>query len=189
MGAYPQIRHGVTPQKAGHHGQARNTFSSFQFRVFPIPASRPMPSGFFMCMALPPTENTRPEVHRSHGRRASQAGRSSPNGHQPEPVKNSWSALAAQTPNGHAGGSTEPNAGARQTLRTVWSGGQVCAKPYKSLHIFHIEATSENESPNGARQTLHTVSFRAQSAPDRTSASPGAKQNRLIFEYPDGTTI
>ena len=146
-----------------------------------------MPSGFFMCMALPPTEDTRPEVHRSNGRRASQAGRGSPNGYQPEPVKKSWSAVAAQTPGGHAGGSTEPNAGARQTLRTVWSGGQVCAKPYKSLHIFHIEATCENESPNGARQTLHTFTFRAQSASERTPASPGAKQNRYIFEYPNGT--
>ena len=62
MGAYPEIRHGVTPQKAGHHGQARNTFSPFQFRVLPIPASRPMPSGHFMCMALPLTTDTRQEV-------------------------------------------------------------------------------------------------------------------------------
>ena len=60
MGAHPKIRHGVTPQNAGHHGQAQNAVSSFKFRVFQIPASRPMPSRFFMCMALPPTENTRP---------------------------------------------------------------------------------------------------------------------------------
>ena len=149
-------------RRAGHHGRARITLSSFQFWVFPIPASRPMPSGFFMCMALPPTEDTRPEVHRSNGRRASQAGRGSPNGYQPEPVKKSWSVSLAQTPSGHARGSTEPNAGARQTLRTVWSGGQVCAKPYKSLHMWHIESRRENEPSNGARQTLHTVSFWAQ---------------------------
>ena len=48
--------HGVTLRWAGHYGQARNMVSSFQFWVLPIPASRPMPSGHFMCMALPPTE-------------------------------------------------------------------------------------------------------------------------------------
>ena len=68
--------------------------------------------------------------------------------------------------------------------------GDKCApNQTKSLNIFHIEATCENESPNGARHTLHTQLFRAQSAPERTSASPGAKQNRQIVEYPDGTTI
>ena len=51
---------GVTLRKAGHYGQARNTFSTFPFRVSPIPASRPMPSGVFMYMALPPTKDTRP---------------------------------------------------------------------------------------------------------------------------------
>ena len=50
---------GVTLRRASHIGQARNTLSSFLFRVLPIPASRPMPSGHFMCMAFPPTEGTR----------------------------------------------------------------------------------------------------------------------------------
>ena len=50
--------HGVTLRWAGHYGQARNMVSSFQFWVLPIPASRPMPSGHFMCMAPPPTEET-----------------------------------------------------------------------------------------------------------------------------------
>ena len=47
---------GVTLRRASHYGQARNTFSSFPLRVLPIPASRPMASGHFMCMAPPPTE-------------------------------------------------------------------------------------------------------------------------------------
>ena len=51
---------GVTLQRAGHHGQARNIFSSFPLRVLPIPASRPTPSGLFTCLALPPTEATSP---------------------------------------------------------------------------------------------------------------------------------
>ena len=55
---------GVSLRKAGHHGQARNTISSSLFRVLPIPASRPMPSGHFICMALPPTEDARREVWR-----------------------------------------------------------------------------------------------------------------------------
>ena len=45
-------RMGATLRRAGHHGQARNTFSSFPPWVRPIPASRPMSSGHFMCMAL-----------------------------------------------------------------------------------------------------------------------------------------
>jgi len=49
-------RMGVTLRRASHHGQARNTFSSFLFRVLPFPASRPMSSGHFMCMALSPTK-------------------------------------------------------------------------------------------------------------------------------------
>ena len=49
---------GATLRRAGHHGQARNTFSSFLFRVLPIPASRPMSSGLFICLALPSTEDT-----------------------------------------------------------------------------------------------------------------------------------
>ena len=42
--------------RAGRHGQARN---SFQFWVGSLPASRPMSSRHFMCMALQPTD----EVH------------------------------------------------------------------------------------------------------------------------------
>ena len=49
----PAWRH---PTEAGLHGQARNTLGSFPPWVHPIPASRPMSSGHFMCMALPPTE-------------------------------------------------------------------------------------------------------------------------------------
>ena len=165
MGAYPQIRRGVTPQRAGHHGQARKTFSSFQIRVFPIPASRPIPSGHFMCMALPPTQDTRPEVRASKGRRACQGGLGNPNGHQPESVQNSSAALAARRPDGHPRSSTEPNADARQTLRTTWSGRHLCAKLYKSVYILLIESRRGNESPNGARQTLRTVWFRGHGRP------------------------
>ena len=53
---------GVTPRRAGHHGQARNMFSSFLLRVRPIPASRPTSSGLFTCLALPPMEDTFPEL-------------------------------------------------------------------------------------------------------------------------------
>ena len=38
-------------------------------------------------------------------------------------------------PWGNPRGSTEPNAEARQTLRTAWFGRHVCVKPYKSLYI------------------------------------------------------
>ena len=159
----------------------RLTLSSFGFSQSPLPTLCREASSCAWRSRLrnipDRKSNTRPEVQRSNRRRAFQAGRGSPNGYQPERVKNSWSALVAQTPDGHAGGSTEPNAGARQTLRTVWSGGQVCAKPYKSLHIFDIEAACENESPNGSRQTLYTLSFRAQNDPERTSAPPDATQN------------
>ena len=48
------FQRGVTQQMAGRHVQARNTFSSFPFRVLPVPASRPMPSGYFICMVRPP---------------------------------------------------------------------------------------------------------------------------------------
>ena len=58
---------GVTLQQVGHHGQARNNFSCFQFWVLPIPASRPMSSGHFMCMVLPPTEDARWDVRKKHG--------------------------------------------------------------------------------------------------------------------------
>ena len=59
-----------------------------------------MPSGHFMCMAPPPTEDTRPEVRGSKRRRASRGDLGSLNGHQPEPVRISWAALAAQMAKG-----------------------------------------------------------------------------------------
>ena len=56
-------------RRASHHGQARNTFSSFRLLVLPIPASSPMPSSHFMCMALPPTERTHRGVVKKMDRR------------------------------------------------------------------------------------------------------------------------
>ena len=51
-------------RRTGHHGQARKTFGPFQSWVVPLPASRPTPSGRFICMALPPTDEVR---HRKSG--------------------------------------------------------------------------------------------------------------------------
>ena len=135
---------GVTLQRASHHGQARNTLSSFQFQVLPIPASRPMPSGHFMCMALPPTEDTRPDDRGSKRRRAPQGDLCNPNGHRPDAVRISSAALAARWPRGNPRGSTEPTADARQTLSTVRFGRHMCVKPYKSLYILHIASEREN---------------------------------------------
>ncbi len=49
-------RMGAILRRDNHHGQGRNTFSSFLSRVLPFPASRPMSSGHFMCMALSSTQ-------------------------------------------------------------------------------------------------------------------------------------
>ena len=90
---------GVTLRRAGHHGQARNMFSSFQFRVLPIPASRPMPSGHFMYMALPPTKDTAWERLMAQPiptRPVREGDLGSPNGRQKEPIRSPWAALAAQ---------------------------------------------------------------------------------------------
>ena len=117
---------GVTLRRAGHHGQARNTFSPSPCWVLPIPASRPMSSGLFMCMALPPTEempNRRSGC--SCGRRVIRSGR------------HPWATLASQTVPGriHTGilelpwrigwprsaprGQMGPDRDVRKTLRTV----------------------------------------------------------------------
>ena len=53
---------GVTLRRASQYRQARNTLSSFPRRILQIPASCPMPSGHFICMALPSTEDTWREV-------------------------------------------------------------------------------------------------------------------------------
>ena len=140
---------GATLQRAGHHGQARNTFSSFLPRVPPIPASRPMPSGHFMCMALPPTIDTRREVWmyaracRSKVWRASLGDFGSPDGRSAEPFRSLRAALGdLGGPSGQRGGprgSTGSNGGARQTLRTVQFGGHVCPRPYELLYILNMQ--------------------------------------------------
>ena len=162
-------RMGATLRRAGHHGQARNTFSSFLFRVLPFPASRPMSSGHFMCMALSPTKDTRREVwmqalaYRSKVWRASLGDFGSPNCHSAEPSRSPWAALGdLGGPSGQRGGargSTELNGGARQTLRTVQSGGHVCPRSWEALYILNMEEITENWSGNAPRKTLRTMHF------------------------------
>ena len=117
---------GVTLRRAGQHGQARNRFSPSPCWVLPIPASRPMSSGLFMCMALPSTEEM--PSRRSGcdcGRREIRSGR------------HPWATLAAQTVPGRIhteilglpwrtgrprvapSGQTGPDREVRNTLRTV----------------------------------------------------------------------
>ena len=61
-------------------------------------------------------------------------------------------------PRGGPSAPKEPNGDARQTLRTAWAGGHVCAKAYETLHISSIKSRCENASESGARQTLRTDS-------------------------------
>ena len=139
---------GVTLQKAGHHGQARNNVSSFLYRVLPIPASRPMSSGHFMCMAPLPTEDTFKKSGCSSGRAKVRSGwhpwgRAAPQTiARPNNSGVSWASLGGLR--GLSGrrccprGPPESSDDACQTLRSVWSGGQVCPKAYESLSILNI---------------------------------------------------
>ena len=56
-------------------------------------------------------------------------------------------------------GPRESNGGARQTLRTVWSGGHVCPRAYETLHIWNMESRGENVSRIRMRQTLRTARY------------------------------
>ena len=130
---------GVTLRRAGHHGQARKSFGSFPPWVRPIPASRPMSSGLFICLALPSTEDTplmvsmQPRECRSKVWKASLGDFGNPSGRSAGSSRSFRAAMGdLGGPSGQRGrprGSMEWNRDARQTLRTVWSGGHVCARP------------------------------------------------------------
>ena len=81
-------------------GQCWTMDSSFLRCVLPIPATPPYYVGHFLCMAPPRTEDTRPEFRGSKRWRASRGDLGSLNGHQPEPVRISSAALAAQMAKG-----------------------------------------------------------------------------------------
>ena len=89
---------GVTLRRAGLNGQARNTFGSFPPWVHPIPASRPMPSGLYMCMALPPTEKIPDRRLGWKLWRASLGDVGGPNRPHPDPFGSARAALAARAP-------------------------------------------------------------------------------------------
>ena len=96
---------GVTLRKAGLHGQARNTLSSCPRRVLPIPASRPMPSGHFMCMALRlrkiPAQRSGCSRGRVEVRFGSHPGtKSRPNRHQAGPCRSPGAVLVVQVARG-----------------------------------------------------------------------------------------
>ena len=126
---------GATLQRACHHGQARNTFSSFLCRVLPIPASRPMSSGHFICMAPSPTKKIpdwslrwsrkHAEVKSGGHCCAMLAAQSVPGWPRSGVLGRPW------RPSGQGGGPrgpTESNGDVRQTLRPVWSGGHMSPK-------------------------------------------------------------
>ena len=103
--------------------------------------------------------------------------------------KHPWETLAAQAdliwthsgvpgrhwrsgrPRGGPRGAAEPNGGARQTLRTVRSGGHVCPEAYESLCIVNIEQGCLNGSGKGARQSLRTVWFWGHERPSAVHAA------------------
>jgi len=87
-----------------------------------------------MSMALPPAEDTRSEVRGGTGghlRATSAADASIMWSRSSTLGKPWWPCLQYGCPRR----STEPNADARQTKRTVWCGRHGCAKPYGSLYM------------------------------------------------------
>ena len=127
----------VTTGKPG----IRLVLSSFGFSQSPLPA---------LCRQVASCA-WRPRLRKIPDRRVAEA---SAGGH----LKATWATQTAinrnrsrflgrpwrpRRPKGNPRGAREPSVDARQTLRTVWFGRQVCAKPYKSLCILHIQPTCE----------------------------------------------
>ena len=102
-----------------------------------------------MCMVPPPREKIpglevkmKPQACPGKVWRASLGDFGSPDGRSAEPFRSLRAALGdLGGPSGQRGrpkSSTEWNRDARQTLRTVGSGGHVCARPYELLYILNI---------------------------------------------------
>ena len=82
---------------------------------------------------------------------------------RPNRSRVSWASLGGlRGLSGPGCGPRDPPAwsgGACQTLRSVWSGGQMCPKAYESFNILNITSKRQSWFRKGARQTLRTMSL------------------------------
>ena len=161
-------RMGLTLQWASHDRQIRNNLNSSPLRVLPIPSSRLMPSGPFICMALPlqnyHTEkfNVAPAVPK-YGLEGMPWRLWQPKKQLEKPFQSRRPVLRDLCcPSGRQSGprgSAESNGGARQTLRTVRSGGHVYPKTERIIvDVEHREERKtwvwKRRAPNDTHSTM-----------------------------------